>query len=53
MDRELLLELGCEELPASWLPGLTNQIGEVVIAELRQGGWCPKAPLKPSARRAG
>src|ERR1700730_13414023 len=35
MDRELLLELGCEELPASWLPGLTNQIGEVIIAELR------------------
>ena len=30
MDRELLLEIGCEELPASWLPGLTAQIGEVV-----------------------
>ena len=28
MDRELLLEIGCEELPASWLPGLTNQLGE-------------------------
>ena len=24
MDRELLLEIGCEELPASWLPGLTQ-----------------------------
>ena len=28
MDRELLLEIGCEELPASWLPGLTEQLGE-------------------------
>ena len=35
MDRELLLELGCEELPASWLPGLTNQIGKVVEEQLR------------------
>ena len=35
MDRELLLEIGCEELPASWLPGLTNQIGEIVDAQLR------------------
>ena len=35
MDRELLLEIGCEELPASWLPGLTQQIGEVVLAQLR------------------
>ena len=35
MDRELLLEIGCEELPASWIPDLTNQIGEIVLAELR------------------
>src|SRR6058998_372958 len=35
MDRELLLELGCEELPASWLPSLTNQIGRVVEDQLR------------------
>ena len=26
MDRELLIEIGCEEIPASWLPGLTAQI---------------------------
>ena len=31
MDRELLLEIGCEEIPASWLPALTNQVGEVVM----------------------
>ena len=24
MDRELLIEIGCEEIPASWLPGLTR-----------------------------
>ncbi len=35
MDRELLLEIGCEELPASWLPDLTNQVGEIVLAELK------------------
>ena len=25
MDRELLLEIGTEEIPASWLPGLTER----------------------------
>jgi glycyl-tRNA synthetase beta chain len=35
MDRELLLEIGCEELPASWLPALTNHVGEVITAELK------------------
>ena len=34
MYRELLIEIGCEELPASWLPPLTRQIGERVAAEL-------------------
>ena len=28
MDRELLIEIGCEEIPASWLPGLTTQLGD-------------------------
>src|SRR6185295_18996817 len=36
MDRELLLEIGGEELPASWLPGLTNQIGDLVSAQLAE-----------------
>lgn len=43
MDRELLLELGCEELPASWLPGLTNQIGEAVVAQLTEHRLPPEA----------
>ena len=46
MDRELLLELGCEELPASWLPGLTNQIGEVVAAQLTEHRLPPEAPVE-------
>ena len=28
MDRELLIEIGVEELPASWMPGLTRQLAE-------------------------
>ncbi|MEQ1908786.1 MAG: glycine--tRNA ligase subunit beta [Vicinamibacterales bacterium] len=46
MDRELLLEIGCEELPASWLPGLTNQVGEVVVAQLREHRLPPEAPAE-------
>ncbi len=43
MDREPLLEIGCEELPASWLPGLTNQIGEVLSAQLREHRLAPES----------
>ena len=46
MDRELLLEIGCEELPASWLPGLTNQIGDVVVRQLRAHRLTPEAPAE-------
>src|SRR4029079_4168057 len=46
MDRELLLEIGCEEIPASWLPALTQQIGEVVVAELRERRLPPEAPAE-------
>lgn len=46
VERELLLEIGCEELPASWLPGLTNQIGEVVVAELRGARLPPETPAE-------
>jgi glycyl-tRNA synthetase beta chain len=44
VDRELLLEIGCEELPASWLPDLTHQIGEVVVAQLREHRLNPESP---------
>ena len=28
MDRELLIEIGVEELPAAWMPALTRQLGD-------------------------
>src|SRR5437879_5969239 len=46
MDRELLLEIGCEELPASWLPDLTNQVGEIVAAQLREHRLGPESPVE-------
>jgi len=36
LDRELLIEIGCEEIPASWLPGLTAQLGRHVDARLKE-----------------
>jgi glycyl-tRNA synthetase beta chain len=44
VDRELLLEIGCEELPAGWLPGLTHQIGEVLVSCLRDHRLNPEGP---------
>jgi glycyl-tRNA synthetase beta chain len=35
MDRELLIELGVEELPASWLPPVTRQLADVTAAQLK------------------
>ena len=34
MDRELLIEIGVEELPASWMPGLTAQLRDRLKARL-------------------
>ena len=44
MDRELLLEIGCEELPASWLPKLTQQVGDVLAGQLGAHRLLPEAP---------
>ena len=46
MDRELLLELGTEELPASWLPSLTRQIRDGVAAALRTHRLAADAPIE-------
>lgn len=46
MDRELLLEIGCEELPASWLPELTNKLGEVTVTALKERRLTPEAPAE-------
>jgi glycyl-tRNA synthetase beta chain len=46
MDRELLLEIGVEELPASWLPGLTQQLADRVAARLKELRLAPLAPVE-------
>ncbi|MGE0363898.1 MAG: glycine--tRNA ligase subunit beta [Vicinamibacterales bacterium] len=46
MDRELLIELGTEELPASWLPGLTAQFGARVEARLAEARLAVAAPVE-------
>jgi len=46
MDREWLVELGCEEIPASWLPALTRQIGEAAAARLKAARLEAEAPIE-------
>jgi glycyl-tRNA synthetase beta chain len=46
MDRELLIEIGVEELPAAWLPGLTRQLAERVAARLNEHRVAPGAPVE-------
>lgn len=46
MERELLLEIGTEELPASWLPDLTRQIRVGLDAALRSQRLLPDAPVE-------
>jgi glycyl-tRNA synthetase beta chain len=46
MDRELLIEIGVEELPAAWLPGLTRQLAEKVEARLREMRMPPDVPVE-------
>ena len=46
MDRELLIEIGCEEIPASWLPGLTAQIARHLTARLKEYRLPLSAPVE-------
>ncbi len=46
MDRELLIELGTEEMPASWLPALTRQFGDHLAARLTALRLPPDAPVE-------
>ncbi len=46
MDRELLIEIGTEELPASWLPGLTAQFGARIEARLAEARMPVEAPVE-------
>jgi len=36
MDRELLIEIGCEEIPAGWLPALTAQLARQLDLRLKE-----------------
>ena len=46
MDRELLLEIGTEEIPASWLPGLTAQLGQALEAQLKEARLSIDEPVQ-------
>ena len=46
MDRELLIEIGCEEIPASWLPGLTRQLATHLDARLKEARLDTDAPAE-------
>ena len=60
MDRELLIEIGVEELPAGWMPALTRQLAERVGVRLTEFRIAPGAaiesfstPRRLTARVAG
>ena len=46
MDRELLIEIGTEELPARWLPGLTTQFGARLEARLSEARVPSAVPIE-------
>ena len=46
MDRELLIEVGCEEIPAGWLPNLTTQFGQQLEARLKEFRLATSAPVE-------
>jgi len=46
MDRELLLEIGVEEMPASWLPPLTEQLGASLRTRLTEEGLLPRGAIE-------
>jgi len=49
MDRELLVEIGVEEMPASWLPGLTAQLKARLNARLVEEGLPAKTSVEAFA----
>lgn len=49
MDRELLLEIGCEELPASWLPQLTEQLAQRLGQRLKDFRLSTDGPVESCA----
>ena len=49
MDRELLLEIGVEEMPASWLPPLAAELAEKLKARLTESGLPVKVSIESHA----
>jgi len=49
MDRELLLEIGVEEMPASWLSPLAAQLAARLETGLTDAGLAPKMPVEAHA----
>ncbi len=46
MDRELLIEIGTEELPAGWLPSLTTAFGAALEASLKASRLSADSPVE-------
>jgi glycyl-tRNA synthetase beta chain len=46
MDRELLIEIGVEELPAAWMPELKRQLATKLGARLTEFRIAPGAPIE-------
>ncbi|MDO8793753.1 MAG: glycine--tRNA ligase subunit beta, partial [Vicinamibacterales bacterium] len=46
MDRDLLIEIGCEEIPAGWLPGLTAQLAKHLTQRLVDARLTHAAPVE-------
>ena len=44
--RELLLEIGCEEMPASWIPGIEAQLAERLTARLDETRIERRTPVR-------
>lgn len=44
--RELLLEIGCEEMPASWIPGVEAQLAERLAARLDEVRVARRGPVR-------
>ena len=46
MDRELLIEIGVEELPAAWMPRVTQQLADRLEARLKEFRIARGAPVE-------
>ena len=44
--RELLLEIGCEEMPASWIPGIEAQLAQRLSARLDEARIERRTPVR-------